>query len=130
MYADRYNKMYKVLKEKYPDITFICTFGLNNRLDLLDKVDMIDPHWYVNPLYFYENDHLFDSVERGKYDIYVGEYAVNQGVGPGNLDAALAGAACISAFRRVVRTCFLLCSENVQQQCADLQSGDCHDREA
>ena len=100
MYADRYNKMYKVLKEKYPDITFICTFGLNNRLDLLDKVDMIDPHWYVNPLYFYENDHLFDSVERGKYDIYVGEYAVNQGVGPGNLDAALAEAAFISGMER------------------------------
>lgn len=100
MYADRYNQLYKVLKEKYPEITFICTFGLNNRLDLLDKVDMIDPHWYVNPLYFYENDHLFDSVERGKYDIYVGEYAVNQGVGPGNLDAALAEAAFISGMER------------------------------
>ncbi len=100
VYADRYNQLYKVLKEKYPEITFICTFGLNNRLDLLDKVDMIDPHWYVNPLYFYENDHLFDNVERGKYDIYVGEYAVNQGVGPGNLDAALAEAAFISGMER------------------------------
>ncbi len=100
VYAERYNQLYKVLKEKYPEITFICTFGLNNRLDLLDKVDMIDPHWYVNPLYFYENDHLFDSVERGKYDVYVGEYAVNQGVGPGNLDAALAEAAFISGMER------------------------------
>ncbi len=100
MYADRYNQLYKVLKEKYPEITFICTFGLNNRLDLLEKVDMIDPHWYVNPLFFYENDHLFDSAERGKYDIYVGEYAVNQGVGPGNLDAALAEAAFISGMER------------------------------
>ncbi|MCM1505119.1 MAG: alpha-L-arabinofuranosidase [Muribaculum sp.] len=100
MYADRYNQLYKVLKEKYPEITFICTFGLNNRLDLLDKVDMIDPHWYVNPLFFYENDHLFDSVERGKYDVYVGEYAVNQGVGPGNMDAALAEAAFISGMER------------------------------
>lgn len=100
MYADRYNQLYKVLKEKHPEITFICTFGLNNRLDLLDKVDMIDPHWYVNPLYFYENNHLFDDVERGKYDIYVGEYAVNQGVGPGNLDAALAEAAFISGMER------------------------------
>lgn len=100
MYAERYNKLYKELKEKYPDITFICTFGLNNNLSLLDKVDMIDPHWYVNPLYFYENDHLFDKVDRGNFDIYVGEYAVNQGVGAGNLDAALAEAAFISGMER------------------------------
>lgn len=100
LYADRYNKMYEILKPKYPDITFISTLGIGGTTDLLKTVDMIDPHWYVNPLYFYENDHLFDSVERGKYDIYVGEYAVNQGVGPGNMDGALAEAAFISGMER------------------------------
>lgn len=92
--------MYEILKPKYPDITFISTLGIGGTTDLLKTVDMIDPHWYVNPLYFYENDHLFDSVERGKYDIYVGEYAVNQGVGPGNMDGALAEAAFISGMER------------------------------
>ena len=99
-YADRFNQLYKTLKDKYPEITFICTYQLNNNLDLIEKTDMIDPHWYVNPLFFYENDHLFDSIDRGKFDIYVGEYAVNQGVGPGNMDAALAEAAFISGMER------------------------------
>ena len=97
LYAERYNYLYSILKKKYPEITFISTLGLGKTLDRLDKVDMIDPHWYVNPVYFYENDRLFDTVERGKYDIYVGEYAA---ISAGNLDGALSEAAFISGMER------------------------------
>ncbi len=97
LYAERYNQLYKILKEKYPDITFICTLGLGKTLEKLDKVDMIDPHWYVNPLFFYENDRLFDKVERGKYEVYVGEYAA---ISAGNMDGALSEAAFISGMER------------------------------
>ena len=97
LYAERYNYLYGILKAKYPEITFISTLGLGKTLDKLDKVDMIDPHWYVDSLYFYENNHLFDSVERGKYDIYVGEYAA---ISAGNLDGALSEAAFMSGMER------------------------------
>lgn len=97
LYAERYNYLYGILKKKYPEITFISTLGLGKTLDKLDKVDMIDPHWYVNPLYFYENDRLFDTVERGKYDIYVGEYAA---ISAANLDGALSEAAFICGMER------------------------------
>ena len=48
------------------------------------KTDMIDPHWYVDPYFFFRNTTLFDTYERGKYTVYVGEYACNRGVGGGN----------------------------------------------
>lgn len=43
-YAQRYNYFYRILKEKYPDITFISTLQLSPSRDKLEKADMIDPH--------------------------------------------------------------------------------------
>lgn len=64
------------------------------------QTDMIDPHWYVSPDFFYSNTTIFDNHPRGKYTIYVGEYACNQGVGGGNMTAALSEAAFISGMER------------------------------
>lgn len=96
-YAERYNYFYRILKEKYPDITFISTLQLSPSRDKLEKADMIDTHWYVNSGFFYENDHLFDNMERGKYDIYIGEYAV---ITEANMNAALAEAAFLTGVER------------------------------
>lgn len=96
-YAQRYNYFKRILKEKYPDITFISTIQLSPERESLENADMIDPHWYVNPGFFYENDHLFDNMERGKYDIYIGEYAV---ISEANLNAALAEAAFLTGVER------------------------------
>ena len=96
-YAQRYNYFYRILKEKYPDITFISTLQLSPSRDLLEKADMIDPHWYVNSGFFYENDHLFDNMERGKYGVYIGEYAV---ITEANMNAALSEAAFLTGVER------------------------------
>lgn len=96
-YAERYNYFYRILKEKYPDITFISTLQLSPSREKLEKADMIDPHWYVNAGFFYENDRLFDNMERGKYDIYIGEYAV---ISEANLNSALAEAAFLTGVER------------------------------
>ncbi len=96
-YAQRYNYFYRILKEKYPNITFISTLQLSPSREKLEKADMIDPHWYVNSEFFYENDHLFDNMERGKYDIYIGEYAV---IAEANMNAALAEAAFLTGVER------------------------------
>lgn len=61
---------------------------------------MIDPHWYVDPYFFFRNTTLFDSYERGKYHVYVGEYACNRSVGAGNMLAALSEAAFIGGMER------------------------------
>lgn len=96
-YAQRYNYFYRKLKKMYPQITFISTLQLSPSRDKLEKADMIDPHWYVNAGFFYENDHLFDNMERGKYDIYIGEYAV---ISEANMNSALAEAAFLTGVER------------------------------
>lgn len=96
-YAQRYNYFYRILKAKYPHIVFISTLQLSPSREKLEKADMIDPHWYVNSGFFYENDRLFDNMERGKYDIYIGEYAV---ISEANMNAALSEAAFLTGVER------------------------------
>lgn len=66
----------------------------------IKQTDMIDPHWYVDPYFFFRNTTLFDTYQRGKYQVYVGEYACNRGVGAGNMLGALAEAAFIGGMER------------------------------
>jgi alpha-L-arabinofuranosidase len=101
IYASRFNVFYKAIKEKYPQITVISTLRYDNEVNLLEKTDMIDPHYYKNPLWFYENHTLFDAKQpRPDFKVYVGEYACNKGVGSGNLDAALSEASFILGMER------------------------------
>ena len=99
VYETRYNIFHKAIKEKYPQLTVICNNGLFG-LGAIEETDMIDPHWYVAPDFFFQNTHLFDSVERGKYKAYVGEYGVNTNVGSGAMIGALAEAAWIGGMER------------------------------
>lgn len=91
-YDDNYKYIYERLKKEYPDLIFLNTMGLGHAVEFDIHTDMIDPHWYVAPEYFYNNRTIFDNVPRGNYDIYVGEYATNVRVGQGNMDASLSEA--------------------------------------
>lgn len=91
-YDANYKYIYNKLKAEYPQITFLNTMGLEHAVEFDIHTDMIDPHWYVAPEFFYNSGTLFDNVPRGNYDIYVGEYATNVNVGQGNMDAALSEA--------------------------------------
>lgn len=99
VYEKRYDRFYRAIKAKYPRLTLISTLGLSGQ-HRHERVDMIDPHWYVAPEFFLSSSRLFDQQERGGYAIYVGEYAVNQQVGGGNLLGALAEAAFLSGMER------------------------------
>lgn len=99
-YVKHFNYIFKKLKAEYPQIIFINTLGHTDAL--LDQIPgdyMVDPHWYRNPDFFFNNNHLFDDAPR-THDIYVGEYACNGGVGAGNLLAALSEAAFIMGMER------------------------------
>lgn len=99
VYEKRYDRFYRTIKAKYPRLTLISTLGLGGQRRH-ERVDMIDPHWYVAPEFFLSSSRLFDQQERGGYAVYVGEYAVNQQVGGGNLLGALAEAAFLSGMER------------------------------
>lgn len=100
-YDRRYSLFYERIKAKYPQLTLIYN-EMKQREDSpgITKTDMIDPHWYVDPFFFLRNTALFDDYERGKYKIYVGEYAVNKKVGSGNMLGALAEAAFMGGMER------------------------------
>ncbi|MCQ2096072.1 MAG: family 43 glycosylhydrolase [Bacteroidaceae bacterium] len=99
-YVKHFNYIHRVLSKEYPDIIFINTLGHTD--PLLSQIPgdyMVDPHWYRNPDFFFNNNHLFDEAPR-QHDIYVGEYACNAGVGGGNLLAAISEAAFILGMER------------------------------
>ncbi len=100
VYNARFDLFYKAIKSKYPQLTLISNHGLGNEVNKVAKTDMIDPHWYVAPDYFFKNATIFDKQPRGEHKIYVGEYACNQGVGGGNMLAALSEAAFITGMER------------------------------
>ncbi|NDV80890.1 alpha-L-arabinofuranosidase C-terminal domain-containing protein [Bacteroides sp. 51] len=98
-YDKRFDIFYAAIKEKYPELVLISNHGLE-RTGKIAKTDMVDPHWYVAPNFFFQNSTIFDNHPRGKYDVYVGEYACNSGVGAGNMLAALSEAAFITGMER------------------------------
>ena len=100
-YDRRYDLFYNAIKEKYPQLTLIYNeMPQREGSPAITKTDMIDPHWYVDPYFFFRNTTLFDTYERGKYQVYVGEYACNRSVGAGNMLAALSEAAFINGMER------------------------------
>lgn len=100
IYDRRFDMFYKAIKPKYPELVLISNHGLGDGVKGVEKTDMIDPHWYVTPEFFFDNADIFDDQPREGYTVYVGEYAVNQGVGGGNMLAALSEAAFITGMER------------------------------
>ena len=92
-YARRFNWFYKAIKEKYPDLKVIASMGIgdiNRRtLDSIQHTDIADEHAYKSAYWAFNNYDHFDRYRRGDYEVYVGEYATNSGVGRGNMLAAL-----------------------------------------
>ena len=52
----------------------------------------VDEHYYSSPEFFLAQADKYDTYDRHGPKIYVGEYAVTQGCGQGNLRAAIAEA--------------------------------------
>jgi len=103
-YAARYNRFYKAIKEKYPQLQLIASMGIGdvNRhtLDSMQQVDIADEHAYKPAFWAMRNTNHFDKYKRGDWNMYVGEYATNSGVGAGNMTAALSDAVYIMSMER------------------------------
>ncbi len=97
-YAERYALFYDAIKAKYPDVQLIANLWggyPKNR-----PAEIIDEHYYASPRFFIENANRYDTYDRKGPKIYVGEYAVTQGCGNGNLRAALGEAAFMTGMER------------------------------
>jgi alpha-N-arabinofuranosidase len=103
-YAARYNRFYKAIKEKYPQIKIVASMGIGDvnkfTLDSMKNIDIADEHAYKAAGWSLNNYHHFDNYKRGKWDLYVGEYATNSGVGAGNMNASLSDAVYIMSMEK------------------------------
>ena len=120
-YHRRFPMFYQAIKAKYPHLKLICNEQhFDPKRATEQKTDLLDPHFYAKPEEFRKMNTYFDNYPRGKYQIYVGEYACNSGVGTGNMNAALAEAAFINGLERngdlVKMTSFAPLLENVNNR--------------
>jgi alpha-N-arabinofuranosidase len=103
-YAARYNRFYKAIKAKYPQIKIMASMGIgdvNKRTtDSMKGIDIVDEHAYKSAGWAMRNYNHFDTYKRGDWDMYVGEYATNSGVGAGNMNAALSDAVYIMSMEK------------------------------
>jgi alpha-L-arabinofuranosidase len=97
-YQERYALFYDAIKAKYPQMNFIANVwggAPANR-----PVEILDEHYYSTPEFFIANAHKYDGYDRKGPKIYVGEYAVTQGCGQGNLRGAIGEAAFMTGMER------------------------------
>lgn len=93
-YYDRYKLFSKAVLDKYPKMHLIgnvAAWGTDDpKWESDAPVELIDEHYYRNPVWFADNFKKYDSYDRNAHKIYCGEYAVTSGFGKtGNLNAAL-----------------------------------------
>ncbi|MBU6401829.1 MAG: DUF1080 domain-containing protein [Verrucomicrobia bacterium] len=97
-YRERYALFYRAIKSRYPRMHLIADVwgGIPND----NPVEIVDEHYYSSPEFFMNNAARYDHYDRSGPKVYVGEYAVTQGCGQGNLRAALGEAAFMTGLER------------------------------
>ncbi|MEJ5169881.1 MAG: alpha-L-arabinofuranosidase C-terminal domain-containing protein [Fimbriimonadales bacterium] len=98
LYAERYRLFVEAIRAKYPDVEIIANVWGGYPRE--PKADFLDEHYYSGPQFFFDAATKYDSYDRREPRVYVGEYAVTQGCGQGNLIAAVAEAAFMTGMER------------------------------
>ena len=97
-YVENYNRFYKAIKEKYPQIEVICALMFSPYIQDAEKIEILDPHYYETAGWFYNNADVYDKLpDDTPYKIYVGEYAA---IGRPSLYSSLAEAAYLTGVER------------------------------
>ncbi len=94
-YQERYALFYDAIKQRHPEIVLIANEPISSR-----AADIIDEHYYSTPEFFIRQAERYDRYDRKGPKIYVGEYAVTQGCGQGNLRGAVGEAAFLVGMER------------------------------
>lgn len=109
VFKERFQMIHDVLKAKHPEITVIGTTGPFHSGEDYDKgwqvanelnVAMVDEHYYEKPEWFLNNLQRYDTYDRAKSKVYVGEYAAHDKDRVNTLRSALAEAAYLTSLER------------------------------
>lgn len=100
-YVARWPLLVSALREKYPYLKFIVNTDLRGRPYPTDPApDIVDEHYYESPESFMRRATQYDTYDRNGPKIFIGEYAVTQRAGKGNLRAAIGEAAFMTGMER------------------------------
>lgn len=97
-YRERYAMFYQAIKAKYPQMHLLADEG--NDSPGGTPIEIVDEHYYSSPGFFIKQANRYDSYDRKGRKVYVGEYAVTEGCGAGNLSGALGEAAFMTGMER------------------------------
>jgi alpha-L-arabinofuranosidase len=100
-YAERWALLVNAIRAKYPDMKLIATSSLQDGSHPIEpRPDIVDEHYYETPESFMRRADQYDSYDRSGPKIFIGEYAVTQKAGLGNLRAAIGEAAFMTGMER------------------------------
>lgn len=101
IFEERFRLIYDAVKKKYPEITVIGTVGpFNEGTDYVEgwmlademNLPMVDEHYYQSPGWYLNNQSFYDSYDRSKSKVYLGEYAAHIPGRHNNIETALSEA--------------------------------------
>lgn len=108
-YRERWALMHKVIKEKHPEMQLIANHWQGG-YPSTPRADIVDEHFYHSPEWFMRHANYFDQYDRTGSKIFVGEYAVTEDCGKGNLRGAIGEAAFMTGLERnsdhVIMACY------------------------
>jgi alpha-L-arabinofuranosidase len=100
-YVARWPLLVNAIRARYPEIQCIMTTDLGRRpYPRTPTPDIVDEHYYESPESFMRRANQYDSYDRHGAKIFIGEYAVTQNAGKGNLRAAIGEAAFMTGMER------------------------------
>ena len=100
-YVARWPYLVNALKQKYPYLQFIMDTDVRGRAYPTNPpADIVDEHYYETPESFMRRATQYDAYDRKGPKIFIGEYAVTQNAGKGNLRAAIGEAAFMTGMER------------------------------
>jgi alpha-L-arabinofuranosidase len=100
-YIERWPLLVNALREKYPYLQFIVNTDLRGRPYPTNPTpDIVDEHFYHSPEWFMRHAHQYDERDRNGPKVFVGEYAVTENCGLGNLRGAIGEAAFMTGLER------------------------------
>lgn len=98
-YADRWPLFVAAIKAKYPDMILVANHWQGG-YPSTPAPEIVDEHYYNTPEFFMQQAHRYDDYDRNGPKIFVGEFAVTQNGGAGNLRAAIGEAAFMTGIER------------------------------
>ena len=85
VYFRNFDKLYKAVKKKYPEITIISSVGAASEGEMFDYAwdtinakysdTIADEHYYTGDNYLFEHNDRYDSYDRDGAGVFIGEYS-------------------------------------------------------